>query len=141
MIAGGGVGLVWRVADDVLAAEFLVEVSVDPVDGFFFGNFKETAAGDFGELFEDFFAVGARLFGAARVAAASAASHSSTTHARASEAAAIAVTFFLVSEKDAVNQGVGALGGFEGFGEGFLAAAVDAVGENDEGFAALLFFH
>jgi hypothetical protein len=30
---------------------------------------------------------------------------------------------------------------FDGFGERFLAAVVDAVGEDDEGFAALLLFH
>jgi hypothetical protein len=51
------------------------------------------------------------------------------------------VALFLVGEEDAVDESVGALRGFEGFGEGFLAAAVDAVGEDDEGFAALLLFH
>jgi hypothetical protein len=51
------------------------------------------------------------------------------------------VAFFLVGEEDAIDEGVGALRGFEGFGEGFLAAAVDAVGEDYECFAALLFFH
>jgi hypothetical protein len=51
------------------------------------------------------------------------------------------VAFFLVGEEDAIDEGVGALRGFEGFGKGFLAAAIDAVGKDDEGFAALLFFH
>ena len=51
------------------------------------------------------------------------------------------MAFFLVSEKNAVNQGVGSQGGFDRFGEGFLAAAVDAVGQDNQGFAALLLFH
>jgi hypothetical protein len=51
------------------------------------------------------------------------------------------VAFFLIGEEDAVDKGVSALGAFDGVGEGFLAAAVDAVGEDHEGFAALLFFH
>jgi hypothetical protein len=51
------------------------------------------------------------------------------------------VAFFLVREENAINQGVGALRGFDGFAERFLAAAVDAVGEDDEGFTALLLFH
>ena len=51
------------------------------------------------------------------------------------------MAFFLVGEEDAIDEGVGALRGFDGFGEGFLAAAVDAVGEDDEGLAALLLFH
>jgi len=51
------------------------------------------------------------------------------------------MAFLLVGEEDAVDEGVGALSGFDGFGERFLAAVVDAVGEDDEGFAAPLFFH
>ena len=57
--ADGGVGLVGRVAEDVLIAEFLVEVRIDFFESFFLGDFIETAAGGFGDLFEDFFAVGA----------------------------------------------------------------------------------
>ena len=72
--------------------------------------------------------------------AASSASHSTTAHAWSAEAATT-MGVFLVSEEDAVDEGVGALSSFEGFGEGFFAAAVDAVGEDDQGFAALLFFH
>ena len=44
-------------------------------------------------------------------------------------------------EIDGVDDGVGALGGFDGFDEGLSAAAVAAVGEDDEGFAAGLFAH
>ena len=51
------------------------------------------------------------------------------------------MAFFLVGEEDAVDEGVGALRGFDGFGERFLAAVVNAVGEDDECFAALLLFH
>ena len=72
--------------------------------------------------------------------AASSASHSTTAHARSAETAATA-DVFLIGEEDAIDEGVGALGGFQRFTEGFLAAAVDAVGEDDQGFAALLFFH
>jgi hypothetical protein len=59
VIADGGVGLVGGVAKDVLAAEFFVEVRVDFVESLFLGDFKETAAGSFGDLFENLFAVGA----------------------------------------------------------------------------------
>jgi len=51
------------------------------------------------------------------------------------------VAFFLLGEEDAVDEGVGTQSGFERFVERFLAAAVDAVGEDDEGFPALLLFH
>ena len=44
-------------------------------------------------------------------------------------------------EVDGVDDGVGALGGFDGLGEGLFAAVVDAVGEDDEGFAAFLLAH
>ena len=145
VVADGGVGLVGGVAEDVLIAEFFVEVSVDFVESLFLGDFKETAAGSFGDLFENCFAVGARFFRAAGMAAASAAhsaaAHSTTTHARSAEAAAAAVAFFLVGEENAINQGIGALRGFDGFGERFLAATVDAVGKDDESLAALLLFH
>ena len=59
VIAGCGLGLAGRIAKDVLAAEFLVEADVDFVESLFLGNFKESAAGGFGELFENFFAIGA----------------------------------------------------------------------------------
>src|ERR1700722_11404837 len=140
VITDGGVGLVGRIAEDVLAAEFLVEVGVDFVESFFLGDFKETPAGIFGDLLENFFAVGARFLGAAGIAAASS-SHSTAAHARPPEAAAIVVAFLPVGEEDAVDEGVRALRGFDGFGERFLAAAVTAVGEDDESLAALLFFH
>ena len=51
------------------------------------------------------------------------------------------MAFLLVGEEDAVDEGVGTLSGFDGFGERFLAAVIDAVGEDDEGFTALLLFH
>ena len=44
-------------------------------------------------------------------------------------------------EVDGVDDGVGALGGFDGLGEGLFAAVVFSVGKEDEGFAALLFAH
>jgi len=51
------------------------------------------------------------------------------------------VAFFLVGEEDAVDEGVGALRGLDRLAERFLAAAVDSVGEEDDGFSALLLFH
>ena len=57
VIADGGVGLVGRVAEDILIAEFLVEVRVDFVESLFLGDFKEAPAGGFGELLENFLTV------------------------------------------------------------------------------------
>jgi len=51
------------------------------------------------------------------------------------------VALLLVGEENAINQGIGALRGFEGFGERFLAATVDAVGKDDKSLAALLLFN
>jgi hypothetical protein len=59
VVADGGVGLVGGVAEDVLIAEFFVEVRVDFVESLFLGDFKETPAGSFGDLFENLLAVGA----------------------------------------------------------------------------------
>ena len=146
VIADGGVGLVGGIAEDILVVEFLVEVGIDFVEGLFLRNLKETPAGSFGDLLENFLAVGTRFFGAPGIAAASSAHSAATTHptpahARPSEPASVAVAFFLVGEEDAVDEAVGALGGFEGFAERFLATVVDAIGEDDERFAALLLFH
>ena len=58
VIADGGVGLAGRVAEDILVTEFLVEVRVDFVESLFLGDFKETSAGSFGDLLENFLAVG-----------------------------------------------------------------------------------
>ena len=142
VVAGGGVGLVGRIAEDVLVAELLVDVGIDFVEGFFLADFEEAGAGGLGDLFENFLAVGA-LFGAAgitsTVAPGIAAAHAA--HVRSAEAAASATVAFLVGEEDAVDEGVGALGGFDGFLEGLLAAVVDPVGEDDQRFAAMLFFH
>jgi hypothetical protein len=140
VIPDGGVGFVGRVAEDVLVVELLVEVGVDFVESFFLGDFKEAPPGILGHLLENFLAVGAGFLGATGIAAAST-SHSAAAHARASEAAAAAVVSFLVSEKDAVDKGVRALRGFDRFGERLLAAAVNAVGEDDESLATLSLSH
>lgn len=47
----------------------------------------------------------------------------------------------LVGEENRKDGGVGALRGFDGTADGFLAAAIDSVGEDDQGFAALLLGH
>jgi hypothetical protein len=59
VIADGGVELVWGVAENVLIAEFFVEVRIDFVQSFFLRDFKKAPAGCFGDLLKDFFAVGA----------------------------------------------------------------------------------
>lgn len=59
VIAGGGVGPIGGVAEDVLVAEFLVDGGVDFVEWFFFGGFEEASARGFCELLQNFFAVGA----------------------------------------------------------------------------------
>jgi hypothetical protein len=58
VIADGGVGLVGGVAEDVLIPEFRVEVGIDFVESFSLGDFIEMPAGRFGDLFENFLAVG-----------------------------------------------------------------------------------
>src|SRR5438552_2861794 len=44
-------------------------------------------------------------------------------------------------EIDGIDDGVGALGSFDGFDEGLSAPAVAAIGEDDDGFAAGLLAH
>src|SRR5882672_9561634 len=107
VVAGGGVRFVGRVAEDVLVAEFLVQVRVDFVESFFLRDFEETAAGGLRDLFEDFLAVGARFFRAAGIAAPSPTPHTTTSHVRTAVPAASAVAFFLVGEKNAIDKGVG----------------------------------
>ena len=58
VITDGGVGFVGGVAEDVLIVKFLVEVRIDFVESLFLGDFKETPAGSFGDLLENFLAVG-----------------------------------------------------------------------------------
>src|ERR1700722_8728091 len=90
-------------------------------------------------MLEHFLPVGTRFFWVAVVPAA----HSASTHSAAMPAtvtSAVAVTLF-VGKQNGVDQGVGTLGGGDGIEQRFLAAAIDSVGENDDGLASLLFFH
>jgi hypothetical protein len=59
VVTDGGVGPVGGIAENILIAEFLVEVGIDFVESFFLGDFIEMPAGRFGDLFENLFAVGA----------------------------------------------------------------------------------
>src|SRR5208283_5035172 len=43
--------------------------------------------------------------------------------------------------QNGIDNGVGALRGFGGIGQGFLAAVIDAIGKNDQCLAALLLAH
>ena len=71
-----GVGFVGRVAQAVLAAQFFLDLLVDLFERHFLRDFKEAAAGFFGDALKDFLAVAARLpLGWHSPAASSAASH------------------------------------------------------------------
>jgi len=137
-VVADGVTFVGGVGEAVLVAEVFVNFGVDGVDGFFFGDFEEAAAGFSGDLLEDFFAVGAVLL---RIPTPAAAAAHPASSAHAETAGAAAIVFVLVGEQDGIDDGVGTLRSGNGFGQGFLAAVVDAVRKYDERFAALLLAH
>src|SRR5579862_5454108 len=143
---GAGVG---RVAQAVLAAQFLFDVPVDIVHRLLLGNLEHAPAGFGGDLREDFLAVHpllreslritsapsirataatARIASAARITAAIAA-------ARPSESAVL----FLIGKVDRVDDRIGALSRLDGVLEGFLASVIHPVREDDQRLAALLF--
>src|SRR5262249_24144564 len=129
VIAGGGIGRFRGIAQDVLIAEFCVDFGIDFVERFFFGDFKEARTGSLGHLCKDFLTVGVFL-GAARIASSAAATGKSAASLADARVVNVAAVAFLIREENAVDQGVGALRGFDGFSEGFFAAVVDAVGED-----------
>src|SRR5260370_2732290 len=61
LVVANRVALVWGVGEAVLVAQFFLDLRIDCVDGFFFGDFEHAAAGFLGDLFEDFLALGALL--------------------------------------------------------------------------------
>src|ERR1700687_3845649 len=104
----------------------------------------------FGNPFENFFAIGARALGRTLASAATAPSAAristsatgpATTAAAHSAARSLAFFAVRIREIDGVDDGVGALGGLDRALQVSLAAAVDAVRENDESLPALLIFH
>ena len=164
VVTVGGCVLGRGVAEAVLGSELGGDLGIDLVYGVLFGDFEETSAGFGGHALEGLLAVGvlaATAAGAtlasstttaAGVSTASAGVASSTSgvsaaSARIASASAAVVAAVVVGlvvftfEVDGVDDGVGALGGFDGAGEGFFAAAIDAVGEEDKSFAAFLLGH
>src|ERR1700687_6089077 len=78
---------------------------------------------------------------APRPAATSTRPAAAPAHSAASPLALVTVFVVRICEIDVVDAGVGTLGRLDRAFQVGLAAAVDAVRENDEGLPALLFFH
>ena len=147
VVAVGGGGGVGGVAESVLGTKLFGDLGVDARDILFFRDLEEAAAGFAGDAFEDLFAVDAGLGVAAAATALAAAATAASGIASAATGVAAAGTAAVVAEAgavllalevDGVDDGIGALGGLDGMGEGLLAGVVDAVREDDEGFAAVL---
>src|SRR5580692_4268113 len=137
-VVADGVALVGGVGEAVLVAEVFVDFGVDLVEGLFLGSPEELAAGFPGDLFQDFLAVGALLLRVPSTAAAAAHPAAAPTHSKSPGAA---VVFVFIGKQDGVDDGVGALGGGNGLGHGFLAAVVHTVRKKDQRLAALLLAH
>ena len=162
MVAVGG-GVRGRgVTETVLGSQFFGDLVVDLGDVLVLLHLEETASGLLGHALEDLFTVGAGagwIVVAAVVAATSAAGVSATAtgispawvaSAGVSAAGIAAATtlwivvcgmIFFSLEVDGVDDGVGALGGLDGFDEGFAATTINAVREDDDSFAAGAFAH
>lgn len=133
-------------AEAVLGAEFFGDLLVDVGERLFFSDGEDAAAGFVGDALENFLAVDALLVAAplAATTAREAATSSATTTGEAAWKAAATPTStavvmgFFAAVVDGVDRGVGTLGGLDGGADGFFAAAVVAVGEQDQGFASLL---
>src|SRR5580704_15483159 len=139
LVVADGVALVGGVGEAVLIAQVFFNFGVDGVDGFFFGDFEHAPAGFFGDLLEDFLAVGPLLL--RRIAStAAAAAHSAAVTAH-TESTGAAVVILLVGKQDGVDDRIGALGSGNSLGHGFSTAVVHAVRKNDQRFAALLLAH
>src|ERR1017187_2475202 len=121
VVPAGVIGAIRRVSQTVLVPQVLIDFVVHLGQGLLLGNLVELAACLTRDLVQDFLAVG-HIYAAAQPA----------------ESAAIR---FRVFEEDGVDQGVRPLCGFDGEGEGDLAAVIDSVGEQDEPLAAGPFAH
>src|SRR5271165_1230042 len=125
LVVADGVAFVWGVGEAVLVAQVFFNFGVDGVDCFFFCDFEHATAGFFGDLLEDFLAIGALLLW--RISpTASAAAHSAAVTAH-SEPAGAAIALFFVGEQDRVDDRVGALRGGDGFRQSLSAAVIHAV--------------
>src|SRR5271170_544176 len=90
------VSFVGGVGEAVLVAQVFLDLGIDGVDGFFFGDFEHAAAGFFGNLLEDFLAVGALLL---RIPVAAAAPAHSAVATHSKTAGTLLVAAFLVVSK------------------------------------------
>src|SRR5271170_1368784 len=133
------VSFVGGVGEAVLVAQVFLDLGIDGVDGFFFGDFEHAAAGFFGNLLEDFLAVGALLLRRVASTAATAAHSAAVTSHTKSAGSAVVILF--IGKQDGVDDRVRALGGGDCLGHGFPAAVVHAVRKDDQCFAALLLAH
>ena len=70
-----------------------------------------------------------------------ASAHSSAAHVPAAVASVISVFFVFIGEEDGINERIRALGRFDAALQAFFAAAIHAVGQDDESFASLLLSH
>src|SRR4029077_1112043 len=161
MIPGGCAVFVGCIAHAVLRSQLLDNAGVDLADGFFLRDFKETSTSLFGNPLKNFFTVGSRFFGmtlsSARPPATATAGISTSAprpaststrptaaapaHSAASPLAFVTIFAMRIREINGVHDGVGTLGRLDGALQVSLAAAVNAVRENDESFPALLLFH
>src|SRR5580698_6407199 len=68
-------------------------------------------------------------------------SHAASAHSSAAHLPAAVPVSFVVGEEDGINQSIGTFRRFDGVAQSFFAAAIHAVGKNNERLAALLLFH
>src|SRR5208282_3135700 len=150
MKTGGCAVFVGCIAHAVLGSQFLDNAVVDLADGFFLGDFKETATRFFRNPLKNLLAIGARFLGTTLASPATAAARPAATTSRVTTAApahstALLVTITIIAarfrEIDGVDHRIGALGGLDRAFQVTLTAVVDAVRENDESLPALLLFH
>ena len=130
-----------RVPDAVLAAQILLDLGVDLVDGLAVRNLEEPASGFAGDLLQHLLAIGPVVSAASRhghPAHAAAASHSPSAHSRAAHGLLVGIG---VGEQHGIDQGIRLLGGCHRLEQGVLAARIHAIGEQDERFSPLLLGH
>src|SRR5271167_4395748 len=76
VVARAGDRLVGGVAEAVLVAQLLLDLSVNLVDGLLLGNFEETAAGFARDALQDFLAIG--MGGLLRIASSAGTAHAAS---------------------------------------------------------------
>src|SRR5580658_2058860 len=152
MKLGIGVDLVGGIGEQILLAECAGDQAVNVVEIIFLLGLEELAAGALRDLLHDLLAVDRRLaFAAAAMPAATAgpapaAARITATRITAAHSAVMAwklarLALFLAFEVNGENLHAGAIGCIDGIVKRFLAAAIDAVGEDQQRLAAVLGLH